>query len=154
MTWNVENLFRPGTESGPASDAVYQAKLQGLASTINDQAPDAISLQEIGDPAALDDLVALLNGTWHQRVSKHPDQRHIRVAWLTQRAITSSEDIVEFPEHLEAVQVDDDGTTLALMGRGAVVIAVESDAGDPIGLGHDSFEVEAADISRRSVPAA
>jgi thiamine phosphate synthase YjbQ (UPF0047 family) len=69
MTWNVENLFRPGADGGPDTQAVYQAKLHGLAETINSQAPDALSVQEIGDPAALADLVALLNGAWHQRVS-------------------------------------------------------------------------------------
>jgi endonuclease/exonuclease/phosphatase family metal-dependent hydrolase len=134
MTWNVENLFKPHTASGPASDAVYEAKLNGLAATINAQAPDALSVQEVGDPAALDDLVALLDGTWHQRVSQHPDQRHIRVAWLTPHDITASEDILEFPDHLEPVQVDDDGNTLGEMGRGAVAVTVQRDAGNPIRL--------------------
>jgi hypothetical protein len=112
MTWNVENLFRPGSADGPTAGAVYQQKLQGLADMINGQAPDALSVQEIGDPAALGDLVALLNGTWHQRVSTHPDQRHIRVAWLSQHAISHPEDIVVFPPHLQAVQTDDDGARL------------------------------------------
>ena len=31
MSWNVENLFRPFTETGPDSSAVYEAKLEGLA---------------------------------------------------------------------------------------------------------------------------
>ena len=78
MTWNVENLFRVGQPSGPATAAVYDNKLQGLAKAINEQAPDALAVQEIGDPAALDDLVALLNGERH--VSAHPDGRGIRVA--------------------------------------------------------------------------
>jgi endonuclease/exonuclease/phosphatase family metal-dependent hydrolase len=134
MTWNVENLFRPHTEGGPDSDVVYEAKLNGLAATINAQAPDALSVQEVGDPAALDDLVDLLDGSWHQRVSQHPDQRHIRVAWLTQHEITASEDILDFAEHLEPVQVDDDGTRLGEMGRGAVAITVQRDDGSPIRL--------------------
>jgi hypothetical protein len=117
MTWNVENLFRPDTEGGPTSEAVYKAKLKGLAKTINAQAPDALSLQEVGSPAALDDLVDLLDGTWHRRVSQHPDHRGIRVAWLTPHTITASEDILDFPKKLEAVQVDDDGTTLDEMGE-------------------------------------
>jgi hypothetical protein len=58
MTWNVENLFRPGSADGPTAGAVYQQKLQGLADMINGQAADALSVQEIGDPAALGDLVA------------------------------------------------------------------------------------------------
>jgi endonuclease/exonuclease/phosphatase family metal-dependent hydrolase len=134
MTWNVENLFRPGAPSGPSSQAIYDAKLEGLASTINEQAPDALALQEIGDPAALGDLVAHLTGTWHRRVSAHPDQRHIRVAWLARRAIGESHDILAFPAHLQPVQVDDGGTTLGVMGRGGLAITVESDSGAPVRL--------------------
>jgi endonuclease/exonuclease/phosphatase family metal-dependent hydrolase len=134
MTWNVENLFRPGAASGPASEAVYEAKLRGLAATINDQSPDALAVQEIGDPAALDDLVQRLRGSWHRRLSRHPDRRHIRVAWLTRRDIAQSEDILEFPAHLQPIQVDDSGATLGVMGRGAVAITVKSDSGAPVRL--------------------
>jgi len=63
MTWNVENLFRPGTEFGPKSQATFDAKLQGLASMINGQAPDAVGLQEIGERDILDDLLPLLQGS-------------------------------------------------------------------------------------------
>ena len=133
MTWNVENLFKPGA-SGPPTEAAYDAKLQGLAATINDEAPDALAVQEIGDPAALDDLVRRLQGAWHSKVSTHPDQRHIRVAWLTRRAITEAEDILRFPDHLRPVQVDDDGAALEVMGRGAVAITVMSDFGAPLRL--------------------
>jgi len=28
MTWNVENLFLPGTKFGPKTPAIYQAKLE------------------------------------------------------------------------------------------------------------------------------
>lgn len=134
MTWNVENLFKPGSASGPPSQAVYDAKLQGLASTITDEAPDALAVQEIGDPAALDDLVQRLTGTWHRRVSAHPDRRGIRVAWLARQTITGSEDIFEFPAPLEPVQVDDGGATLGLAGRGAVAISVESGSGKSVRL--------------------
>jgi endonuclease/exonuclease/phosphatase family metal-dependent hydrolase len=134
MTWNLENLFRPGTASGPSTREAYETKLQGLAATINGQAPDALAVQEIGDPAALDDLVGRLHGTWHGRVSRHPDQRHIRVAWLTRRTITQSEDILKFPDHLKPVQIGDAGATIDEMGRGAVAITVKSDAGDPVRL--------------------
>lgn len=41
MTWNVENLFRPGHDSGPTTDDVYRDKLAGLTAMINRQAPDA-----------------------------------------------------------------------------------------------------------------
>jgi hypothetical protein len=49
MTWNVENLFRPGSPFRPDSQDVYEAKLEGLASKINTQAPDVLALQEVGD---------------------------------------------------------------------------------------------------------
>jgi endonuclease/exonuclease/phosphatase family metal-dependent hydrolase len=134
MTWNLENLFKPGSASGPPSEAVYDAKLKGLAEMINERAPDALAVQEIGDPDALDDLIALLKGSWHRRVSNHPDARGIRVAWLARRAIAGSENILDFPPHLQRVQVDDNGNTIAVMGRGAVAITVESDAGHPVHL--------------------
>ncbi len=31
MTWNVENLFLPGSPSGPKTQQIYDAKLAGLA---------------------------------------------------------------------------------------------------------------------------
>lgn len=134
MTWNVENLFRPGDNGGADSEAAYQEKLQGLADMINSQLPDALSLQEIGDPAALADLVALLDGTWHQHLSVHPDQRHIRVAWLSRHPISDAADILDFPEHLQAVQTEDDGTTMSEMGRGAVAVTVDSESGHHVRL--------------------
>jgi endonuclease/exonuclease/phosphatase family metal-dependent hydrolase len=135
MTWNVENLFRPGADGGPDTQDVYEAKLEGLAETINAQAPDALSVQEIGDPAALNDLIGKLNGgPWNQRVSTHPDQRHIRVAWLSTDAISDPEDIVAFPDHLQPVQTEDDGSTISEMGRGAVAVTVTSDAGNAVRL--------------------
>src|SRR5919197_2472739 len=82
MTWNVENLFKPGAPSGPSTQQAYQAKIAGLAALISSQDPDVLAVQELGDPDALSDLIDALGGTWHRRVSQHPDQRGIRVAWL------------------------------------------------------------------------
>ena len=134
MTWNVENLFRVGQPSGPTTPAAYDNKLKGLAAAINEQAPDALAVQEIGDPAALNDLVALLNGQWQQQVSTRPDGRGIRVAWLSPRQISDPVDIVAFPPRLPPVQVDDQGTTQAQMGRGAVAITVQADSGQDVRL--------------------
>jgi hypothetical protein len=50
MTWNLENLFRPGTAFGPKTRAIYTEKLEGLAAMIDKEAPDALGLQEVGDP--------------------------------------------------------------------------------------------------------
>ncbi|HZL74387.1 MAG TPA: endonuclease/exonuclease/phosphatase family protein [Propionibacteriaceae bacterium] len=137
MTWNVENLFLPGQPSGPESQAIYEQKLHGLATVINTQQPDALALQEIGNPQALADLVDRLDrmdGVWHQRISQHPDSRGIRVAWLTTRPIDAHENILTFPHQLQPVQTDDTGTPQAQMGRGALAITITSDAGTPIQL--------------------
>ena len=76
-TWNVENLFRPGAESGPDSEAAYEAKLAALAATITGLAPDVLAVQEIGDPDALADLIKRLDGMWHSELAD-PDGRGIR----------------------------------------------------------------------------
>jgi endonuclease/exonuclease/phosphatase family metal-dependent hydrolase len=134
MTWNLENLFRNGNAFGPKTKAIYQEKLQGLARVIDKQAPDALAVQEVGDPKALGDLVNLLDGTWHQCVSQHPDGRGIRVAWLTPLTITNPQDIVTFPPPLASVQDDDKGGLQTAMGRGAVAITVTSTEGQAVQL--------------------
>jgi endonuclease/exonuclease/phosphatase family metal-dependent hydrolase len=134
MTWNVENLFRPGAPAAPSTEQAYEAKLAGLAALISAQDPDVISLQEIGDPDALSDLIDAVGGSWHRRVSAHPDARGIRVAWLTKPQITASTDVVDFPPALPAVTADDSGTTLQQMGRGAVAITITAPDGQPLRL--------------------
>lgn len=126
--------FRSGADDGPESQGVYETKLRGLAATINTQAPDVVGLQEVGDPAALSDLVAQLDGDWHRRVSSYEDGRGIRVAWISPRSITEPENVINFPDGLQPVQVDHVGTTTAEMGRGAVAITVQSDSGKPVRL--------------------
>jgi endonuclease/exonuclease/phosphatase family metal-dependent hydrolase len=132
MTWNVENLFKAGAPSGPTTAAAYETKLDGLATMLTNEAPDVVGLQEIGDPEALDDLVGRLAGAWQQRVSTHPDVRGIRVACLARRAITSFEEILAFPDHLDSVQSGDGGETQAQMGRGAIAVGVQTDSGIPL----------------------
>lgn len=78
-TWNLENLFGPGSEAGPDSDAVYGAKLTALAETITTLAPDVLAVQEVGEPEALADLVDRFGGTWHTALAE-PDGRGIRSA--------------------------------------------------------------------------
>ena len=56
-TWNLENLFRPGSEFGPRDEATYERKLAGLAAVIDAAAPDVLAVQEVGEPEALADLV-------------------------------------------------------------------------------------------------
>src|SRR5215210_6713087 len=130
MTWNLENLFKPGAPSGPKTQALYEAKLEGLAAVINAQTPDVLGVQEVGDPDALADLLALLEGDWHQRVSAHPDGRGIRVACLSRHPITAHMDVVAFPPPLEPVYTSDPAATEKTMGRGALAVTVDPGAGE------------------------
>jgi hypothetical protein len=89
MTWNVENLFRPGGMAGVTDPAQYEQTLENLTSMITAQRPDVIGLQEIGDPDALDDLKTKLGARYPRvLVASHFDPRHpIRVAALLRRGL-------------------------------------------------------------------
>jgi endonuclease/exonuclease/phosphatase family metal-dependent hydrolase len=123
-TWNVENLFLPGNEAGPPDEASYQAKLATLAREIAALEPDVLALQEIGDPQALEDRADAVGGQWHLALSEFPDERGIRVAFMSRPAIDEAVHIRRFPAGLDAVQVGDDGETSAEMGRGALQVRV------------------------------
>jgi endonuclease/exonuclease/phosphatase family metal-dependent hydrolase len=131
-TWNLENLFRPGGDAGPTTDEAYQAKLAALAATITDLAPDVLAVQEVGEPEALDDLVAKLGGPWHTELAE-PDGRGIRVGFLSQLALSEVEHVSAFPAKLHPVQVDDTGDPVSTMGRAALRVRVQA-AGHDIGL--------------------
>jgi hypothetical protein len=87
MTWNVENLFRPDDTDTSASET-YAAKLAYLAGLISGTGADVVALQEIGSPAAVEDLRAALGEPWQAVVSSHPDGRGIRVAVLARHPLT------------------------------------------------------------------
>ncbi|ONI91709.1 endonuclease [Saccharothrix sp. ALI-22-I] len=128
-TWNVENLFRPGGD-GPADQATYDGKLQALARTIADIAPDVLALQEVGSPEALSDLVGTLGGTWHQELSKHPDRRGIRVGFLSRHPLTVIDDTATLPAELAPIQIADKPTPPSdELSRGALAVTVEPVAG-------------------------
>ena len=134
-TWNLENLYRPGGQFGPKDQAAYDRKLTVLAATITAVNPDVLAVQEIGEPAALDDLVALLPGTWTITLSTHPDPRGIRVGFLTRTAPTSAAEVVDFPSPLRPVQVGDAATdAAAAMGRGALHIHLDDLGGQSLDL--------------------
>jgi predicted extracellular nuclease len=129
MTWNIENLFRPGNPAGPRTKGEYIAKLTSLAHVILELDPDVLALQEIGQEAAFENLVALLDGRYpHRRISQHPDPRGIRVGFVSKLMIETSEDMVDFPAAgLPAVPgVDRQGNliTVTSLGRGALRIKV------------------------------
>jgi hypothetical protein len=64
-TRNLENLHRPGGQFGPGTVAVFEEKLVYLAARIGAIGPDVLAVQELGDPAALEDLDARLPGIRH-----------------------------------------------------------------------------------------
>ena len=127
-TWNLENLFQPGSDAGPESEVAYEAKLTALAETITELAPDVLAVQEVGEPEALDDLVHRLGTTWHTALAD-PDGRGIRVGMLSRLPLSDIEQVVDFPDGLRPIQVDDSGITMGEMGRPALRVRVESDGG-------------------------
>lgn len=132
VTWNVENLFVPGGPGRPSAEA-YAAKLRTLTEVVGELGPDVLALQEVGDEQALDDLRASLDAAtgdgWTSRASRAPDSRGIRVAVLTTRDVLTTEDVTALPDRLQPVQVDDAGTQVDQMGRGALLVTVEADEG-------------------------
>jgi len=130
-TWNLENLYRPGGKFGPKTQAAYEQKLATLAATITRLAPDILAVQEIGQPEALADLVAMLGGTWHTRLSTHPDPRGIRVGFISTLPPISTTDVVDFPTGLRPIQDGDAPTdTSAAMGRGGLHLQVNVNGTD------------------------
>jgi endonuclease/exonuclease/phosphatase family metal-dependent hydrolase len=125
-TWNLENLFRPGADAGPTDEQAYDAKLTELARVIHQISPDVLAVQEVGDPAALEDLRERLDGDWRAESSELPDGRGIRVGFLSRLELGEIGQLREFPEGLSPVQVDDQGTTMAEMGRGVVRVRVRA----------------------------
>jgi endonuclease/exonuclease/phosphatase family metal-dependent hydrolase len=132
-TWNLENLFLPGTEFGPSSEEVYEEKLQGLADVIAGIDPDVLAVQEVGSPEACDDLVDRLPGEWETTLSELPDERGIRVGFLSRLAVEDSEEVHAFRRPLRPVQADDAGATSDGTSRGLLRIRV---AGVELVTGH------------------
>ncbi|MEV6621575.1 endonuclease/exonuclease/phosphatase family protein [Amycolatopsis sp. NPDC051106] len=133
-TWNLENLFRPGGD-GPPDQAAYDAKLEALRSTITVADPDVLAVQEVGDPAALDELAAHLPGKWTATVSQYPDTRGIRVGFLSRLPLTVLADSMTLPPELAPVQVaDPPAKPSSQLGRGALVASVELESGDALTL--------------------
>lgn len=132
-TWNLENLFRPHEgDAAPTSHADYDAKLAALATTIDALAPDVLAVQEVGDPDALDDLLARLDGAWTALVAS-PDGRGIRVGCIARVPMTALAQVTSFPAGLQPVQVGDHGETMDAMGRPALHVRI-GDGADAVDL--------------------
>jgi endonuclease/exonuclease/phosphatase family metal-dependent hydrolase len=142
MTWNVENLFPPGTfvspnSPSPVTEEHFNAKLKFLADFITglDGRPDVIALQEIGgqndaDLRSIEALQNRLDGEYpHRAISLFPDGRRIRVAFLARLELKSIFDIKNFPPGPLASVPDFGGGSITTMGRGALKVEVEPQAG-------------------------
>ena len=130
MTWNVENLFRPGPGAGQPEQQRFQQKLQLLANVINQLAPDVVALQEVGGLEPLSDLQQALGAGYpHRAISAFPDPRGIRVAFLSKLALVGPPvDTVDFPPG-PALDIHDltatgGSTPITHMSRGALRIRV------------------------------
>jgi hypothetical protein len=108
MTWNVENLFAVGDEDGPDTQAELNAKIESLRAVIDDRKPHVLGLQEIGSESALGRLQTALQQPMPHRAVAEPDERGIRVAFLSRRLLHQPTQIRPFPSGLLPVQVGDD----------------------------------------------
>jgi endonuclease/exonuclease/phosphatase family metal-dependent hydrolase len=111
-TWNLENLFRPGSSYGPSTEATYHKKLDHLASEVLDAAPDVLAVQEVGQPEALEDLRSRLGPGWTSLLSSQPDGRGIRVGFLAKVSAADASEAVTFAPALAPVQIGDVDATL------------------------------------------
>jgi len=140
MTWNVENLFPPGTMQGSDKRIIsseYHAKLDYLSEVLLKEKPDVVALQELGyrknrKKQSIDDLQSRLEDHYpYTACSKYPDSRGIYVGFLSRIGILSDTDdeanhAINFPADCELCQVPDwEGKHLVRMGRGALMVDIE-----------------------------
>jgi hypothetical protein len=109
LTWNVQNLFAVGTPDGPPTQEAFDAKLDSLAEVLDAQRPDVAALQELGPPEVLAQLQARLSHPLpHQQLSEHPDDRGIRVGFLSRLPLAAPVPLHPLAAGLAPVQVGDD----------------------------------------------
>ena len=136
MTWNVQNLLEVGHDSGPDTTAELDAKIAALAAVIDTVEPHVLALQEVGTDTTLARLQGALTHTMRHRVLGVPDDRGIRVAYLSTRVIREPRNITFFPFGLLPVQAGDNPfgsagpPTMDGMGRGALQITVRANNRD------------------------
>ena len=87
MSWNVENLFDVGDADGPDTHAQFAAKTESLRAVIDAQKPHVLALQEVGSESALGRLQAALTVPMPHRVLAAPDERGIRVGFISRRVL-------------------------------------------------------------------
>ncbi len=133
MSWNVENYFVPAADQV----AAYEAKTAALAAVVQSVAPDVLAVQEIGDPESFEALRAALSAgggaPWHGELSTVFEADHaIRVGWLSPRPLAEVEQVTRLPAGLREVEVDDDGTRIDDMPRGALAVTATAADGTAV----------------------
>jgi predicted extracellular nuclease len=130
MSWNVENLFEVGADDGPETEAELAAKIESLRAVIDAQRPDVLGLQEIGSESVLERLQAALTQPLPHHAIAAPDERGIRVAFISRLDLLDPTQIRPLPAELLPIQVGDDPPgpdrprTMAQMGRAALRVTV------------------------------
>jgi endonuclease/exonuclease/phosphatase family metal-dependent hydrolase len=129
MSWNVENFFTPT----PTDRDAYDAKVSKLKDVITAAAPDLVALREVGDKASFEALRAALGANWSGALSTHFESPHtIRVGWLSPGDLSDVQEVVDLPAALSPVTVDDSGTAMTQLGRGALAVTYTTTAGTTI----------------------
>src|SRR5690242_19619613 len=128
MTWNLENFGRPAAGAPQAATDKYAAKVRQISELIGGAGPDLVGVQEVlsgpGDltPPVFDDLLAALGAGWTGCLSQRPDERGIRVGWLSRGQLTDRTDVAGYPHGVPATTVDDQGTMITATKRGALAV--------------------------------
>ena len=123
MTWNVENLFNPGSD--PDKRERFQVKLDLLSAVVSQSDVDIVAFQEVGGEEPFAKLQQRLPDYAHRVLSSFPDGRGIRVGFLSRLPIDETEDFVDFPPgpafDIKGLSASGDATCPYLrMGRGAL----------------------------------
>ena len=128
MTWNLENFGRPADDAPQAAKDQYSGKLGQISELIAGAGPDLVGVQEVlADPEDLapqvfDDLLAALGAEWNGCLSGRPDERGIRVGWLSRGQLTEPTTVADYPHGVPATTVDDQGTMITTTKRGALAV--------------------------------
>lgn len=136
MTWNVQNLFTPDHDSGPDTRGDFETKLESLATVIDEFRPHLLGLQEVGSQEALAALQGAPTHRMPHRALGEPDQRGIRVAFVSTRVLRDVTTIRNFPDGLLPIQVGDDPAGPAgpplmnQMGRSGLQVTIRANGRD------------------------
>ncbi len=128
MTWNLENFERPAANAEQAIKDRYARKLKQISDLITAAGPDLVGVQEVlahNDdlaPGVFDDLRAELGAGWNGCLSQRPDDRGIRVGWLSKGQLSNPTDVAAYPHGVPATTVDDHGTQITASKRGALAV--------------------------------